>query len=63
MVHLLIQRLFGSPVIGAIGGGNGSGSLVIGRDAQGLMRFGFPAIGKGEGEVGSGTKDIGDSAE
>ena len=63
MGHLPILRLFGSPVIGGMGEGNGFRSPAIGRDVQGLMPFGCLATGRQEGEVGSGIKDVGSIGE
>jgi len=50
---------FGLMVIGDIKEGIGSGFQAIGRDAQGPMPIGSPAVGNREGEVGSGSLDVG----
>jgi hypothetical protein len=63
MGHLLIQRPFGSLVIGNTGEGSGFGSQAIGQDHQGLMRFGSLDTGNREEEVGSGIEDIGNIVE
>jgi hypothetical protein len=63
MEHPPIQRLFGDPVIGLIGEGTGFGSRGIGRDLQGLMTVGCPAIGNPEEEAGSGGKATGNTVK
>jgi hypothetical protein len=59
MVRLLIQKLFGGPVIGLIREGVGFGFQAIGRNLQGLMPIGFLAIGNPEEEDGFGLRAIG----
>ena len=59
MVHLLIQKLFGGPVIGLIGEGIGFGFQAIGRKLQNPMLIGSLAIGNPEEEDGFGWKAIG----
>jgi hypothetical protein len=63
MVHLPIQRPFGSQAIGDTAEESGFGYLVIGRDPQGLVRFGYLDTGNREKEVGSGIEDIGNTVE
>jgi hypothetical protein len=63
MVHLLIQTMFGYPVIGFIGMGIGFGFLAIGKDARGPMPIGCPAVGNQEEEVGSGSMVIGSTVK
>jgi hypothetical protein len=63
MGHLLIRMPFGSLAIGDTAEESGFGSLVIGRDPQGLMRFGSLDTGNREKEVGSGIEDIGSTVE
>ena len=61
MDHLPTRTMFGDLVIGNIGEGTGFGYQVIGRDLQGMIRFGFPGVGNREEEVGSGSPDIGNT--
>jgi hypothetical protein len=63
MGHLPIPKPLGSRAIGNIVEENGSGYRAIGRGGQGHTPFGCLAIGRREGEVGSGIKDIGSIAE
>ncbi len=59
MGHLHILKPLGSRATGNIEKENGSGCLAIGRDGPGHAPFGYLAIGRREGEVGCGIKDIG----
>jgi len=63
MDHLHILKPLGSRATGNIEEESGFGSQAIGRGGRGHTPFGCPAIGRREGEVGSGIKDIGSIAK
>jgi len=63
MGHLHILKPLGPRATGNIEEENGFGSQAIGRDGRGHTPFGCLAIGRREGVVGFGIKDIGSIVE
>ena len=63
MGPLPIQRPSGFPVTGCIEEGSGYGSLDIGKDVRGLMRYGFLGTGSREEKVGAGSKVVGNTVK